>query len=203
MSAAFWLALGSGALHASWNALAKRLAHPRGATVAVLLIGWVCGVLVMLATGGPRLAPTSWPWVLLSGVGEATYVYCLGQAYRHGELSITYAVTRASALAAVWPMSMLAFGSTAWWLPLVATALVGVGIVVMRPRAESVASRWHPGWTLATGVAIAAYHTGYKGSVATGTGWATAFVLALLIACPVLLVVLGALPATSLIEAAG
>lgn len=192
MSVAFWLALSSGALHAVWNAFAKRLGHPRGVTVAVLLIGWLCGVGVVLATGGPKLSSTSWPWVLLSGLGEATYVFCLGQAYRHGDLSITYAVTRASALAAVWPMSMLAFGSTAWWLPLAATALVGVGIVVMRPSSkETGSSRWHPGWTLATGVAIAGYHTGYKGAVATGTGWATAFVLALLIACPLLLLVLG------------
>lgn len=190
MANAFWLALLSGLLHAGWNALAKSPGRERAATIAALLLAFVVALARLATLAHPVLEARHLPWVLLAGLGEAAYVYSLGMAYARGDLGLTYAVSRAAALVFIWPLTALVSGVSPSWLALVATGLVGFGIVFTRP-ANGATARWHVGWTLATGAAVAAYHTGYKGAVSAGATQTFAFVGALALAVPLLLVLAG------------
>ncbi len=195
MSTPFLLALGSGAAHAAWNALAKTPGRERAATWVALALSFVVAVLVAVVgviVGGAPVTLT-WshaPWVVMAGLGEAAYVYALGMAYARGDLALTYAVSRATALVVVWPLSWLAFSTAPTPLAVAATLLVVLGTLLARRQGDD-GARWHPGWTLLTGVAVAVYHTGYKGAVDGGASPVAAFVAALLLALPALFAVLG------------
>lgn len=193
MHSAFWLALISGFAHASWNALAKSPGRERAATLTALIISLAAALVRWATLSSATVELKHLPWLLMAGVGEATYVYALGMAYARGELGLTYTVTRASALVFIWPLSLLAFSTMPSWLALGATALVTLGIVLTRKPADAAsgASGWHPGWTLLTGAAVAVYHTGYKGAVADGATQVLAFIGAIAIALPLLLVAVG------------
>lgn len=192
MSAAFVLALVSALAHAVWNALAKHAAPgpngSRASTLAVLCLALTSAALVRPWLTG-ALPPAAFPWVALAGVGEALYVFSLGHAYSRGDLSLTYSVSRAWALVCIWPLSWLAFSTRPGSLALAATGLVASGILLARQPASS--SRWHVGWTLVTGAAVGVYHTGYKGAVTAGADPFSAFIAALLVALPLLLVSVG------------
>ncbi|MGV3626025.1 MAG: hypothetical protein ACO1OB_34770 [Archangium sp.] len=190
MASAFWLALVSGFTHALWNALAKTPGRERAATLAALMLSFIAALVRLALLDGATLELRHLPWVALAGIGEAAYVYSLGMAYARGELGLTYAVSRAAALVFIWPLAMLASHTSPTVLALGATSLVGFGIFMTRPAAGATA-KWHVGWTLATGAAVAAYHTGYKGAVGAGATQVLAFIGALIIAIPVLLVLVG------------
>ena len=190
MQTAFWLALVSGFAHALWNALAKTPGKERAATLTALILSLVAAILRALTTQGAHLEARHVPWLVLAGLGEATYVFALGMAYARGDLAITYTVSRAAALVFIWPLSLLAFHTVPSWLAAGATALVTLGIVLTRKPGSSTTS-WHLGWTLLTGASVALYHTGYKGAVDSGATPVLAFVGAITLAVPILLVAVG------------
>lgn len=190
MESAFGLALVSGLLHASWNALAKSPGRERAATLAALAISLLAAVLqALLLPPTTSLEARHLPWVLLAGLGEASYVFSLGMAYAKGDLAMTYAVSRASALVFIWPVTWLQSGHTPTTLALGATGLVVVGILLTR-RGDGPA-RWHLGWTLLTGASVAGYHAGYKGAVDGGAPQVLAFIGAISLALPLLLLAVG------------
>ncbi|MBL8913730.1 MAG: EamA family transporter [Archangium sp.] len=192
MISAFWLALISGFAHASWNALAKSPGKERAATLTALIISLVAAIIRWATMSHATVELKHLPWIAMAGLGEATYVYALGMAYARGELALTYTVTRASALVFIWPLSLLAFSTVPSWLALAATALVTIGILLTKKNAEAGGvSGWHPGWTLLTGAAVAVYHTGYKGAVDGGATQVLAFIGAITIAIPLLLIAVG------------
>lgn len=200
------LALLSGFLHAAWNALAKRTRAERGATLATLTLALGVSAVALVIAPWRELPTAALGWTVLAGLGEAVYVFSLGMAYARGDLALSYAVTRASALVFVWPASFLAFGTRPGALDLVATLVVGVGVALCRPRAPTPAragaagepspppraGRLSLGWTLTTGAAIAVYHTGYSGAARAGADALPAFVVAIAIAMPLLWLTLGA-----------
>lgn len=190
MLSAFWLALISGFAHASWNALAKSPGKERAATLTALIISLVAAIIRWALMSSAVLETKHLPWVVMAGLGEAAYVYSLGMAYTRGDLALTYTVSRASALVFIWPLSLLAFSTIPSWMALSATALVTLGIVLTK-KASDGSARWHPGWTLLTGAAVAVYHTGYKGAVAGGASQVLAFIGAITIAIPILLISVG------------
>lgn len=187
---AFWLALISGLAHASWNALAKSPGRERAATLVALMLSLVAALVRWAMMSGATLEVKHLPWVALAGLGEAAYVFSLGMAYARGDLALTYTVSRAAALVFIWPLSLLAFHTVPTWLAVLATALVTLGILLTK-RSASGPSRWHVGWTLLTGASVALYHTGYKGAVAGGATQVLAFIGALSIAIPLLLIAVG------------
>lgn len=187
--AAFHLALLSGIAHAAWNALAKTPGKERAATLGALILSGVSAAAWWLITGATAFPLSSLPWVVLAGLGETLYVYSLGMAYARGDLALTYTVSRASALVFIWPLSALAFHTMPSLLALGATALVALGILLTKPVGG--ASTFHLGWTLSTGAAVAAYHTGYKGAVDGGTARVLAFIGAVSISIPLLVLLVG------------
>lgn len=187
---AFALALVSGFFHASWNAIAHRQPDERAAAVVSFTLAGAVTLLGVALVPGQQLPLTAWPHWLLAGLGEVAYVYCLGQAYQRGDLALTYTASRAIALVVIWPLSFAVFGTSPSSASLLATALVGVGIAFARGAPQHGATvAW--GWTLATGVAVGAYHTGYKGLVAAGATPLAAFGAPVMLAVPLLLVAVG------------
>ncbi|MFO0594600.1 MAG: EamA family transporter [Myxococcaceae bacterium] len=192
MVSAFWLALISGFAHASWNALAKSPGKERAATLTALILSLVAAMGRWAFQPEAVLTTAHAPWVVMAGLGETTYVFALGMAYARGDLALTYTVSRAAALVFIWPLSWLFFHTTPSLLALGATGLVMVGIVLTRkPGASGAPARWHVGWTLLTGAAVAVYHTGYKGAVAGGATQVLAFIGAISLAVPLLLLLVG------------
>lgn len=187
---AFHLALLSGLAHAAWNALAKTPGRERAATLTALILSGAGAAAYWAVTRPGSLAPAHAPWIVMAGLGEALYVFSLGMAYARGDLGLTYAVSRAAALVFIWPFSWLAFATGRTAMALGATVLVMAGIVATKPRSTG-ASRLHLGWTLLTGAAVALYHTGYKGAVDGGAPRVLAFLGAVSISIPLLLVVVG------------
>lgn len=190
MLSAFQLALLSGLAHAAWNALAKTPGKERAATLTALMLSFVAALLRWATMPEATIRLEHLPWVALAGVGEAAYVFSLGMAYARGDLGLTYTISRAAALAFIWPLSFVAFRTSPTWLAVGATLLVGGGILFSKGRSGS--SRWHVGWTLLTGASVALYHTGYKGAVDAGATQVLAFLGAISIAIPLLLVAVGA-----------
>lgn len=157
------LVLSSAFLHATWNALVKA-AGDRGATLAaVSLVHVLTGVVLVILA--PLPAPASWPSILASTVLHYGYYYLLFQAYRLGDLSQVYPISRgvAPALVAVGTFALIGESLTpAGWGGVVAVSL-GIGLIALQrgaahadPRAIGVAA--------VLGVTIAAY------SVADGVG---------------------------------
>lgn len=183
------LALISGLFHALWNTLAKRTKKERGAVLAILTVGWLTASLGLVLVPELALPLDALPWALLAGLGEAAYVVSLGIAYSRGDLALTYALSRALALTAIWPLSGLAFGTVPSGMAIVATLLVAVSIWLCRPSASAITpegSRFSLPWTIATGLAVGVYHTGYKGAVLHGAEPVTSFSVALTVAVPLL-----------------
>lgn len=190
MHTAFWLALSSGFAHALWNALAKTPGRERAATLTALMLSLVAAMLRALTTTDAHLEARHLPWLVLAGLGEAAYVFSLGMAYSRGDLALTYTVSRATALMFIWPLSLAAFQTLPSWLAGGATVAVTLGIVLTRKPGAGEA-RWHLGWTLLTGASVALYHTGYKGAVGDGASPVLAFVGAISLAVPLLLIAVG------------
>jgi drug/metabolite transporter (DMT)-like permease len=108
--------------HASWNALAKA-----GGDQLVFMTYQICLPVVpafILALLLPPMAASAWPYLIVSAVVHNVYFALLIGAYRHGDLSQVYPISRGSAPA------LVALG--AWALAgeaLSAAELLGVFIV--------------------------------------------------------------------------
>jgi drug/metabolite transporter (DMT)-like permease len=181
----------SAALHAGWNALVKTTPNPRAGTLLTLTGAFACVWLVVfgLSLMG-ALAPANLSrWVLVAGLGEVAYVWSLGKALERGPLGVTYALSRAIAMLAIWPLSYGVFGTSLTAFGLLGSLLVVLGVALIRPaKAEGTLSL---GYTVLSGLAVGVYHTGYKGCVRAGMPFTQAFAYALLVAVPVLWVLLG------------
>ncbi len=198
------LMLLSAVLHASWNAIVKHVGRERAATMLTLTFALLFSSALALATSDPwgilnreREPREVLPWLLASGLGEAIYVWSLGHAFSKGDLGVTYALVRSTAMVAVWPLGILAFGEWPGGFALVATVLLIAGIYWVKvekrtssPR-EMKTAKISLGWSIVSGLAVGLYHTGYKGCARAGIPTAWAFTFTLLIAVPLLWAVLG------------
>jgi drug/metabolite transporter (DMT)-like permease len=124
------LALGSAVLHAAWNLLLGRARDVQAATAATFLISVALALPFALVFWSAD--PSVWPWALASTLLEVVYVVALALAYRGGEVSFVYPLTRGLA-----PVLALAF--TVAWLGHAVSAtevagvlLVAVGVVAVR-----------------------------------------------------------------------
>jgi uncharacterized membrane protein len=124
------LALGSAVLHAAWNLLLGRARDVQAATAATFLVS--VAVALPFALVWWSADPSVWPWALASTLLEVVYVIALALAYRTGEVSFVYPLTRGLA-----PVLVLAF--TIAWLGHAVSAteafgvlLIAVGVVAVR-----------------------------------------------------------------------
>ena len=148
--------LSAAILHAVWNAIVKTAAD-RTTTLGLVALGHVIPGAIMVAYL-PLPELESLGYVALSTLIHFGYFYMLGQAYKHGDLSVVYPIARGivPALVALWAM---VFADEI--LPLQAwagIALIGLGIQLSSWQAlKSGVGRRALLYALGTGVCISLY----------------------------------------------
>jgi drug/metabolite transporter (DMT)-like permease len=160
-------------LHAVWNALAKRADNQfvflwcsvTLATVLLLPVG-------LLRLPGERAPASGLPFVAASVAIHALYFWALGRAYRHGDFSRVYPMSRGLGVALVPLVALPLFGERLSWLGSLGVGLVVLGIAALgaMPVATTAsvarASGAGTAWALVTGLTIAAYSLVDKAGVA-------------------------------------
>jgi drug/metabolite transporter (DMT)-like permease len=150
-------------LHASWNALVKAAGDRALTLAAVAGMHAVVGV-VLLAVSTDHLA-VGWPSIIISTIVHYFYYFLMFQAYRLGDLSQVYPISRGMAPALVASGTYVLIGET---LP--ATGIVGLGLVTIGigllaiQRGAAKANPQAIGYATLLGLTIAIY------SVADGIG---------------------------------
>ena len=151
------LVLSAAVLHATWNAIVK------GTRARALVLAAVAGThgsvgLILILWTAPPLA-ASWPYIVASAVIHYGYYYFLSLAYKWGDLSRVYPISRGIAPILV-ALGALVFAgeqlSTQGWA---GVALVSVGICLLAffSRGHSVPDPRSTLAAVATGLIIASY----------------------------------------------
>lgn len=157
------LVLSAALLHASWNAIVKG-ASDRAVTLAAVAFMHAAGGALLIAIGDPP-ARASWPAILASTIIHYLYYLLLFQAYRFGDLSQVYPISRGLAPA------LVAFGAWALigetlpplgWAGLAAVSC-GIGLLALQ-RGAAHADPRAVFFAVLLGLSIGAY------SVADGVG---------------------------------
>jgi drug/metabolite transporter (DMT)-like permease len=157
------LVLFAAVLHAGWNALLRAVDDRAGVLAAVSSAHAVLGLCLVLLSPPPAMA--SWPAIGISTVVHYGYYALLFRAYRHGDLSQVYPISRGLAPALVALSALILIGESltpAGWIGLACVSL-GVGVLALQ-RGATHASGGAVLFALALSVLIADY------SVADGIG---------------------------------
>jgi drug/metabolite transporter (DMT)-like permease len=157
------LVLSAAVLHASWNALVKAAAD-RALTLAAVASAHAVGGLLLILLSEPP-ASVSWALIAVSTLIHYGYYALLFQAYRLGDLSQVYPISRGLAPALVALGTFLTIGETLTplgWAGLLSISL-GIGLLAVQ-RGAAHADPRAVGVAVALGLTIAAY------SVADGLG---------------------------------
>lgn len=144
------LVLFAALLHAGWNAMLKAVDDRAGVLAAVSASHAAVGLAMVLSFPVPAMA--SWPSLVASTLLHYGYYIFLFRAYRHGDLSQVYPISRGMAPALVAVSAVSLIGETLaplGWAGLACVSL-GVGILALQrgrpmPRGRSSASRWSSG----------------------------------------------------------
>ncbi len=160
---ALGIVLFSALLHAGWNAMLKAVDDRAGVLGAVSLAHALAGVLLIALSPIPDR--TSWPSIFISTVVHYGYYLLLFRAYRHGDLSQVYPISRGMAPAFVAISAYLIIGEGLGPMGWAGLALVSGGICLLALQRGAVrVPRTTIGLALLLGVCIGTY------SVADGIG---------------------------------
>lgn len=160
---ALGLVLTAAVLHAGWNALVKGGTDRAAVLGAVSATHAVVGVVLIVSFPSP--APESWPALVVSTLVHYLYYILLFHAYRLGDLSQVYPISRGMAPALVAGLAALTIGETLSPLGWAGVAAVSLGIGVL--AVQRGVARKPPrglGVAVALGASIAVY------SVSDGIG---------------------------------
>ena len=116
-------------LHASWNALVKAAPDRALTLAAVSGMHALAGLVLILISAPPAVA--SWPSILASTVIHCVYYVLLFQAYRLGDLSQVYPISRGMAPALVALGAYLMIGEALPPLGWAGLGLVTIGIALL------------------------------------------------------------------------
>lgn len=166
--------LGSGFLHALWNALLKSSAGDPVLDTGLIVAGSsVVALLVLPFVGAPAFA--SLKFMALSALIHFGYYVTLAGAYHRGDLSFAYPLMRGVAPLIVTLLGVFLLGEHLDAKTIVGIVLIASGIIVI----AWFASGRHPpaaaGWALANAAIIAAY-TLVDGAGARASGNAAGYV---------------------------
>lgn len=157
------LVLFAALLHAGWNAMVKAVDDRAGVLAAVSAAHAVLGLILVLSF--PLPAPASWPSIAASAILHYGYYILLFRAYRLGDLSQVYPISRGLAPAVVALSAMLLIGESLTPLGWFGVACVSSGVTLLAlQRGAAQASRHAVVFAICLGLLIAAY------SVADGIG---------------------------------
>jgi drug/metabolite transporter (DMT)-like permease len=158
---ALGLVLLAALLHASWNAM-LRGGGDRALTLAGIALSHAVVGAVFIAVGAPP-APESWPWLITSVLVHYVYYWLLFRAYREGDLSQVYPISRGLSPALVTIGAMVLVGEMLSPMGMAGVAMVscGIGLLAFSARGKGRAPAWY---AVALGMMIALY------SVSDGIG---------------------------------
>lgn len=160
---ALGIVLFSAFLHAGWNAMLKAVDDRAGVLGAVSLAHALAGVVLIALSPVPDRA--SWPSIFVSTVVHYGYYLLLFRAYRHGDLSQVYPISRGLAPAFVALSAYGLIGESLGPLGWAGLALVSGGICLLAlQRGAAQAQRSTIGLAVLLGLCIGTY------SVADGIG---------------------------------
>jgi drug/metabolite transporter (DMT)-like permease len=166
------LVLAAAAIHAAWNALAKRAHHP----IAFLWSSVALATLV-LAPLGLRYLPaegipaSAVPFVIATTLIHAVYFYALARGYASGgDLSLVYPIARGLGVALVPVIALLLLDERLALLGALGVALVVAGIAAISLTTSTLS----PTSTLSVSSTLSPREGRARGPgrLARGTGWA-------------------------------
>src|SRR6266480_2107 len=128
--AALALALGSAVLHAAWNLLLARARDVQAAAAATFLLS--LALAAPLALIWWHAEASVWPYALASSLFEIVYIVALAYAYRTGEVSFVYPLTRGIAPVLTLVVAVAVFGHRATAAEIGGVLLVAIGVVLVR-----------------------------------------------------------------------
>lgn len=117
-------------LHAVWNLLLGRARDVQAATAATFLVSVALALPFALIWW--HADASVWPWALASTLLEVVYVIALALAYRGGEVSFVYPLTRGLAPVLALGFAAVALGHGVSATEVAGVALVGIGVVGVR-----------------------------------------------------------------------
>ena len=181
-----FLVLSSALLHALWNALLKREADISTATVCLLSVSLASSALLVPFFPGPRF-PTheSVLWGLASGAFEGGYFLTLAMALLRAPLGFAYTVARGTAIALVFPISVVFLAERLTVVSGVGVLVLYAGLIAVGLSREQLAGRQGLLWSCVCGVCVAGYHLCYKQALHAGALAPALFTLSLSVALPI------------------
>jgi len=139
--AATFLALGSAALHAAWNLLVKTSSDRLIAAWGLYVTGGILFLPVLLVVDRP--GADALPFLAASSVVHVVYVIALTRAYRHGDFSFAYPLSRGGGALIAALGGVLFLGDTLSGPAWLAIAVVVGGLAsLVRPGVSRVALLW-------------------------------------------------------------
>lgn len=157
------LVLFAAMLHAGWNAMVKAMDDRAGVLAAVSAVHAVLGLILVLSFPLPAIG--SWASIAASTLLHYGYYILLFRAYRLGDLSQVYPISRGLAPAVVALSAMVLIGESLAPLGWIGVACVSAGVTILALQKGAVqASRAAVLFAICLGMLIAAY------SVADGIG---------------------------------
>jgi drug/metabolite transporter (DMT)-like permease len=157
-TAATVLMLGSAFLHAVVNALVKISADGLLTRGYMNAVACLVALPALLFVGLP--SPDQWRILAISLPVHALYPFVLVAAYRHGDLSATYPVSRGVVPLAAAAISVAIAGEVVSPASLLFLAIASAGIAAFACHAGGLTRGTHLrgiGWALLTGVVVAVY----------------------------------------------
>ena len=113
-----------------WNLLLGRARDVQAATAATFLVSVALALPFALIWW--HADASVWPWALASTLLEVVYVVALALAYRGGEVSFVYPLTRGLAPVLALGFAVVALGHGISATEVAGVALVGIGVVGVR-----------------------------------------------------------------------
>lgn len=157
-AAALGLVLFAAVLHAGWNAMVRAVSDRAAVLASVSAAHALVGLVLVGLSPAPAMA--SWPYIAVSTVVHYAYYLLLFHAYRLGDLSQVYPVSRGLAPALVAISAFLLIGETltpAGWAGIAAVS-AGIGLLAVQ-RGAAAAPRWSVLLAILLGICIAIYST--------------------------------------------
>ncbi len=151
------LVLSAAVLHATWNAIVKGTRARALVLAAVAGTHGTVGLILLLWSETPL--PASWPYIVASGVTHYGYYYFLSLAYKWGDLSRVYPISRGIAPLLVSLGALIFAGEQLASLGWGGVALVSAGICLLAffSKGPSVPDPRSTLAAVATGLIIATY----------------------------------------------
>jgi drug/metabolite transporter (DMT)-like permease len=153
----FAMVLGAALLHAAWNTLVKVNAD-RLVMIAIMMMSQVAvGILVVPFVAAPT--PESWPYIWASCVLNTAYCLFLINAYRYGDLSHVYPISRGLSPLIIAIISVTVVGETMTTQSGIAVGVIALGIMSLTLTRGAAGFRDHRAMFFAagTGIFIAGY----------------------------------------------